>query len=98
QYDVNMRIVSVVVIDRDPLQLSTEIAFHPRHRGSREVFHVSHARAALGGEHQPEMTRVSVCPFFKPLGCLDLIKLTIIGLAFLPIWSGGVTFQILSMR
>ena len=62
QENVGMRVVGVVVIDSNPLQLGVQIPFHPAHHLPHISRHVGDVSAAFRGDDQPE-----VMPVFRPL-------------------------------
>ena len=62
-----MRVVGVVVIDGDPLELGVQIPLHPAHDFADVAGHVGDVAAALRRHDQPE-----VMPVLRPLDGLLL--------------------------
>ncbi len=55
---VDVRVVGIPVIDRDPVEPRAEIAFHPRGQVARERPEIGHVAGVLGRNDEPEMMAV----------------------------------------
>ena len=60
--DMDVRIVGVPVIDRDPVEPRAEIALDIGHQLAREGPEVGHLRRVLGRDDEPEMVSVILAP------------------------------------
>jgi hypothetical protein len=95
--DVDVRVVRVVMIDRDPIEFEAQVALHARHRRAGEVFQILDPGAAFGRQHQAEVSLVGASPFLKPRHALDLVVLAVVEAPLLTVRSRAVALEILAV-
>ena len=75
--DVDMRVIGVVVVDRGPLQPSSQVLFHLGDQGARMRTEIDLA-AGLRGDHQlPEPAVSGLLPDVEAVGQVHVIPLTV---------------------
>ena len=75
--DVGVRMAGVEVIDRHPVELGIEVAFHLREEIADERLQVRQPRAVLGRDDEAELMRV-VLRALEEGAAIDIIALRIV--------------------
>ena len=65
--DVDVRVVGIPMVDRNPFQLRPEVAFGVLHEFTREGAHVRHLHGVFGRDDEPEMMPVFGAAFGERL-------------------------------
>ncbi|WP_325059516.1 hypothetical protein [Vitreimonas sp.] len=97
QDDVDVRVVGVVVINRNPIERCTKIALHPRHGSAGEIPEALDADSTLGRQHQAEVALVLPRPFLQARVRIDLVAIAVIELALVAIRACAVALKILAV-
>ena len=58
QHDMRVRMLRVVMIDRDPIETGVEVGFHPRHHSAHIGFEVGQLGTVLGRHDDPKLMTV----------------------------------------
>jgi hypothetical protein len=83
QEDVGVRVTSVVVIDRDPVEPRPEVSFHLFHQIAGGLARVGEVHAVLGRNDEAELVPVIASPIEESTAVLH-VTLGRIDLAFSP--------------
>jgi hypothetical protein len=65
QHNVGMGMLGIPMIDRDPVEASTQIAFHLRHKLTREGLNVPNLGRIIRGYDKAELMPVALNPLFE---------------------------------
>jgi hypothetical protein len=96
RHDMDMQIVSVPVIDRDPLQAGAEVAFHLPHQVAGEAAQVCHLGRVFRGDRRPKMMPVRGTTAGE-LALVDTVRLGIEYLGALAVAGHPVALEVAEM-
>src|SRR5450631_60926 len=97
QKDMGVRLAGVMVIDRDPVQLGSEVHFHLLHQLAGNLARVGQLHTILGGDDEAELMPVTASPLQKSAAILD-VALGRIDLALRAILGHAVPLEVTQVR
>ena len=97
QEDMGVRVAGVVVIDRDPVELRSEVGFHLLHQRAGGLARVGQFRPVLGRDDEAELMTVIAAPVKEGMSIL-CIALGRIDLALRAILRHAVPLQVTQVR
>src|SRR5690606_32692498 len=94
---MGMRMASVVMIDRHPIERAAEIFLNPLHQSARKRLQVFIFDAVFGADDDTKLVAVALC-LFEPFGAVNLIAIRTIELAATALARRTVALDIAQMR
>src|SRR5665213_1409198 len=97
QNNMRMGMASIVVIDRDPIELGSQVFFHPFHETPHEGFQVFIFRAVLGRDDEAELVTVAFRPLDEAL-TVGTFASTVVKLSWLSVTGNAVALDVAKMQ
>jgi hypothetical protein len=97
QEDMGVRVASVVMVDRNPVELRPEVIFHLLHQIAGRLARVGQLRAVLSRDDEAELMAILAAPVQEGAAILR-VALGRIDLALLAILRHAVPFEIAQVR
>ena len=91
-----MGMPAIPMINRDPLELGTQVPLHLRHQIPGVGFEILELRSVFGRDDEPELMPVALAAAFELLE-VDLVSDLTVGAASLAVRRHPFPFQILEM-
>lgn len=93
QYDMNMRVVGVVMIDRDPVEARVKIALRRRHDGARIAIEIVELARVFRRKDDPELMAVAP-PLLQKRLAVRFVAIRAVELARRAVFLGAVALDI----
>ncbi len=96
EYDVAVRVATIVLIDRDPIELRVQIVFCLAHQSPGKILEVRIVDRVVGRDDEPELVPVPVAPIEEACAVRPVVR-CVIGIAGQAFASDAVALEIAEM-